>query len=190
MFASPMPESFLVVQLVENPPAVWETWVRSLGWEDPLEEGKATHCRILAWRIPWTVQPSGLQSMGSQRVGHGGATNTPSPVPEGRDGCSRMSSLAAPGTTPPRSLLFCCPRWHSVLLTYMFRKFRSLLWNRPILSFSLWAILLWFGYQLLSEWNCFSLFWWNSSEDLYLRLVYRSFGAVTFVFFISDNNEH
>ena len=50
----------LVAQLVKNPPAVQETWVRSLGWEDPLEKGKATHCSILAWRIPWT-----LESMGS-----------------------------------------------------------------------------------------------------------------------------
>ena len=45
----------LVVQLVKNPPAMWETWVQSLGWEDPLEKGKATHSSILAWRIPWTV---------------------------------------------------------------------------------------------------------------------------------------
>ena len=44
--------------------------VRSLGWEDPLEEGMATHSSILAWRIPWTEKPGGLQSMGSQRVGH------------------------------------------------------------------------------------------------------------------------
>ena len=45
----------LVAQLVKNPPAMWETWARSLGWEDPLEKGKATHSRILAGRIPWTV---------------------------------------------------------------------------------------------------------------------------------------
>ena len=45
----------LVAQLVKNPPAVWETWVRSLGWEDLLEKGMATHSSILAWRIPWTV---------------------------------------------------------------------------------------------------------------------------------------
>ena len=61
----------LVVQLVKNPPAMWETWVRSLGWEDPLEKGKATHSSILAWRIPWTIQ-----SMGSQRVRHDWATFT------------------------------------------------------------------------------------------------------------------
>ena len=55
----------LEAQLVKNPPAMWETWIRSLGWEDPLEMGKATHSSILAWRIPWTEQ-----SMGSQRVGY------------------------------------------------------------------------------------------------------------------------
>ena len=56
--------------MVKNLPAIQETWVRSLGREDPLEKGMATHCSILAWRIPWTEDPGGLQSMGSQRVGH------------------------------------------------------------------------------------------------------------------------
>jgi hypothetical protein len=51
-----------------------ETWVRSLGQEDPLEEGMATHSSTLAWEIPWTEEPGGLQSMGSQRVGHDLAT--------------------------------------------------------------------------------------------------------------------
>ena len=51
--------------MVKNPPAMWETWVRSLGWEDPLEEGMATHSSILAWRIPWIEEPGGLQSMES-----------------------------------------------------------------------------------------------------------------------------
>ena len=46
----------LVVQLVKNLPAMWETWIQSLGWEDPLEKGKATHSSILAWRSPWTVE--------------------------------------------------------------------------------------------------------------------------------------
>ena len=44
-----------VAQLVKNPPVMWETWLRSLGWEDSLEKGKATHSSILAWRIPWTI---------------------------------------------------------------------------------------------------------------------------------------
>ena len=47
-----------------------EPWVQSLGWEDPLEKGMATHCSILVWRIPWTEEPAGLQSTGSKRVGH------------------------------------------------------------------------------------------------------------------------
>ena len=55
--------------MVKDPPAVLETWVRSLGGEDPLEEGVATHSSILAWRILWTEEPGGLQSMGSQRAG-------------------------------------------------------------------------------------------------------------------------
>ena len=55
--------------VVKNPPAMLETWVRSLDWEDPLE-GMATHSSILAWRIPWTEENGGLQSMGSQRVRH------------------------------------------------------------------------------------------------------------------------
>ena len=54
----------------KNPPVMWETLVRILGQEDPLEEGLETHSSILAWRIPWTEEPGGLQSMGSQRVGH------------------------------------------------------------------------------------------------------------------------
>ena len=47
-----------------------ETWVQSLSWEEPLEEGMATHSSLLAWRIPWTEEPGGLQSAGSHRVGH------------------------------------------------------------------------------------------------------------------------
>ena len=65
----------LVAQLVRNLPAVQETQVWSLGREDPLEKGVATHSDTLAWRIPWTEEPGGLQSMGSQRVGHNCATN-------------------------------------------------------------------------------------------------------------------
>ena len=50
----------LMAQLVKNLPAMWETWFQSLGWKDPLENGKATHSTILAWRIPWTVYSMGL----------------------------------------------------------------------------------------------------------------------------------
>ena len=61
----------LLAQTAKNPLAMQETWVRSLGWEDPLEEGMATNSSILAWRIPCIEQPGRLQSMGLQRVGHG-----------------------------------------------------------------------------------------------------------------------
>ena len=57
-------------------PAMQKMWVRSLSWEDPLEEETVTHSNILAWRIPWTEKPGGLQSLGSQRVRHDWATNT------------------------------------------------------------------------------------------------------------------
>ena len=60
----------LVPQTVKNLPAKQETWVRSLGRGDPLEKGMATHFSILAWRIPWSVEPGGLQSIGLQRVRH------------------------------------------------------------------------------------------------------------------------
>ena len=64
------PGASLVAQSVKNLPAAQETWVQSLGWEDPLEKEMATHSSILAWKISWTEEPGGLQSMGSQRVGH------------------------------------------------------------------------------------------------------------------------
>ena len=56
--------------MVKSLPAIWETGVQYPGWEDPLEKEMATHSSILTWRIPWTEEPGGLQSMGSQRVGH------------------------------------------------------------------------------------------------------------------------
>ena len=59
-----------MAQTVKNPPAMQEAWVQSLGGEDPLEEDMAAHSRVLAWRIPWTEESGGLQSMGSQRVRH------------------------------------------------------------------------------------------------------------------------
>ena len=56
--------------MVKSLPAMQETSVQSLSWEDPLEKGMATHSSVLAWRIPWTEEPGGLQSIGLQRVGH------------------------------------------------------------------------------------------------------------------------
>ena len=66
----------LVVQMVKNLPAMQETWVQSLGQEDPLEKGMATHSSVLVWRIPWTKEPGELQSMGLQRVRHDWASYT------------------------------------------------------------------------------------------------------------------
>ena len=60
----------IVAQLVKNLPAMWEIWVQSLGWEDPLEEGMATHSSTLAYRIPWIAEAGSLQSIGSLRVEH------------------------------------------------------------------------------------------------------------------------
>ena len=59
-----------MAHMVKNLPTMRETQVRSLGWEDPLEKGKATHSSTLAWKIPWMEEPLRLQSMGLQRVGH------------------------------------------------------------------------------------------------------------------------
>ena len=62
------PWASLVARTVKNPPAVWETWVPALGWEDPLQRGMATHSSILAWRIPRTEEAGGLQSMGHKQL--------------------------------------------------------------------------------------------------------------------------
>ena len=71
-----LPWVFLVAQTVKNPPAMQETWVWSLGQEDPLEKGMATLSSILAWRIPWIEEPGRLQATGLQRVGHYWMANT------------------------------------------------------------------------------------------------------------------
>ena len=68
-------KGILVTQMVKNLPEVWENWVRSLSQEDPLEKEMAIHCSTLAWEIPWTEEPGGLQSVELQRVGHNWATN-------------------------------------------------------------------------------------------------------------------
>ena len=68
-------QNSLVAQMVKSLPAMWESRVWSLSWEDPLEKAMATQSSILAWRIPWIEEPGGLQSMGSKRVGHDWTTN-------------------------------------------------------------------------------------------------------------------
>ena len=83
-------ETSLVAQTVKRLPTTWETWVRSLGWKDPLEKEMATHSSIFAWKIPRTEEPGRLQSMGLQRVGHDGVSSlhfipqlAPSDCPQG-----------------------------------------------------------------------------------------------------------
>ena len=75
-YGSQLPQWLPWWLMVQNPPGMRETWGQSLAWEDPLEKGTAICPSILAWRIPWTEEPGGLQSMGSQRVRHHGATFT------------------------------------------------------------------------------------------------------------------
>ena len=87
--------------MVKNLPLMQETQVQSLGWKDPLDEGRATYSSILSWRIPWTEEPGGLQSMGSQRVGCDWATNTY--LPSGMWG---LSSLTRDRTCVP-----CTGKW-------------------------------------------------------------------------------
>ena len=76
IFFSIMVWASLVAQMLKNQPAMWETWVQTLGEEDPLEKGMATHSSILAWSIPWTEELGRLQSMELQRIGHKWVTNT------------------------------------------------------------------------------------------------------------------
>ena len=101
--------------MVKNLPATQETQVQSLAQEDPLEEGMATHSSILAWRIPWAEEPGRLQSMGSQRVRHDRATNTPTTIEDtdqdqpnrytggGLSGSKTQSSCALPLWNQPIS---------------------------------------------------------------------------------------
>ena len=95
----------LVAQMVKNPPAMWETWVRSLGWEDLPEEGMTTHSSILAWRIPWIEKPGGIQSTGLQRVGHNRVTKPKSTV------CiwQSQSSISSHHPHLPRYPYICSP---------------------------------------------------------------------------------
>ena len=79
--------------MVKNLPAIQETQVQSLGQKDPLEKGMATHSSIVGWRIPWTEEPDGLQSVGSQRVEHNWATNFTS-LSRGREGGTQKKRVS------------------------------------------------------------------------------------------------
>ena len=103
----------LVAQRVKCPLAMRETWVRSLDREDPLEKEMATHSSTLAWKIPWTEKPGRLQSMGSQRVGHDGATKHTHACEESG---SESRSVVSDSLWPPRTIQameFCRPEYLS-----------------------------------------------------------------------------
>ena len=87
----------LVAQTVKNASAMQETWVQSLGWEDPLEKGMAIHSIMLAGRIPWAEEPGELQSMRLQRIRHDLATNTHENIPGLDSGHENMTVLEACG---------------------------------------------------------------------------------------------
>ena len=90
--------------MVKNLPAIWDTWVWSLGWDDPLEKEMATHSSILAWRIPWTDESCGLQSMGSKRVGHDWVTKH-SPIVSVPSSWLHLNKYLVPKAPPPNTIL-------------------------------------------------------------------------------------
>ena len=100
----------LVAQMVKNLPVMQETWVQSLGWEDLLKEGMATHSSVFAWRIPWTEEPGGLQSMGSQRLGHDWVTKHSTVLIKESSGVKRLEQQGCQDAYICRS-----PRWSSQL---------------------------------------------------------------------------
>ena len=91
-----------VAQRLKHLPAMWETWVQSLGQEDPLEKEMATHSSILAWRIPWTEEPGGLQSTGLQKVGHDWATSLSLSYSTSLDSTRLFSTGVLPAYIPSR----------------------------------------------------------------------------------------
>jgi len=118
---------YTITQMVNNLPAVQETWVWSLGQEDPLEKGMANHSSILAWRIPWTEEPGRLQSMGSQRVGYDWATTTLRLTSYYSSQCLievniRCSSL---GSTEVAILSFLTPLFYSLLTFFLLQSITS-----------------------------------------------------------------
>ena len=80
--------------VAKNPPAKQESWVQSLGWEDPLEKEMATDSSILAWEIPWTEEPGGLQSMGSERLRHDRSDEVCTHAVSAVSGCSSIGSFS------------------------------------------------------------------------------------------------
>ena len=122
---------------VKNPPAMQEMQVWSLGQEDPLEKEMATHSSILAWRIPWTEEPGGLQSVGLQRVGHNLETKPPPHLwpsleehsfPGGSDGKESACNVGDPGQEEPVKKGLAT---HAIFLPGEFHGQRSLVGHSP-----------------------------------------------------------
>ena len=118
----------LIAQSVKNLPAVQETGVWSLGWKDPLEKEMVTHSRILAWKISWTEEPGGLQSMGSQRVRHNWVTKTKQLYENSSDLITALQTVT-PRNESDLHLEFNCKvskiMFKSILLTISTKKLRK-----------------------------------------------------------------
>ena len=95
----------LVAQMIKKLPTMQESWVQSLDQEDPLEKGMVTHFSILVWKIPWTEESGGLQSMGSQKVGHNWVTNTFTSLPKDYPRCITVAPTARKSVPPMHTTL-------------------------------------------------------------------------------------
>ena len=135
--------------MVKNLPAMLKTQIRSLGQEDPLEKGTATHSSILAWRIPWTEEPGGLQSIGSQRVRYNWVTNT-----------HALASLVAQLAKNPPAM------WE----TWVHPWVRKIPWRRELLP----TPVFWPGefHRFYSPWGCKEL---DTTERIYFHFKQRRY---------------
>ena len=119
-----------MVQMVKNPPAIQETWVRSLGWEDPLEEGMATHSSILAWRIPLDRGAWWATVYGSQRIGHDWATKHSTAYYNLTiSSCTLCFSLISKIITTVMNI-FTAKCMHSIVICFMLNfKWKKIFWT-------------------------------------------------------------
>ena len=140
----------LMAQGVKKPLAMQETQVRSLGWEDPQEEKMATHSSILSWKIPWVEEPSGLQSMGLQRIGHDWAEQS---LPEGTSSTEVINS--APCSYPTLCSFVTIVTSTETIFAYVF--FYYFLWSFKgrlcvIFAYNVSTLLGSIDFQMLVEW--------------------------------------
>ena len=153
---------------------MWEAWVRSLGWEDPLEKERAPHSNTLAWKISWTEEPGGLQSTGSQRVGHDGATPSSSSAshpaseksgspafPKGENHAAaapRPCLCSGPACSPATACAPPCPAPPDFppAAPQPSRTARGKLW--PFLFYTVWKLLRTFAIVILEKENIGRIF--------------------------------